>query len=100
MADWPKVIRNAAKGVRLVEFNEVTAPMHDGTSHKQYLFNCAVEMQKQNKGLKVITNFMIAALHLGLIVKVCLLNDIKGCANTREGNWDMANSELVSYVKR
>lgn len=75
MKDWPRVVQEAAKGVQLVTADDLTCPSQDSCSQEQYLFNSVVQLQSQTKGLKCITNFAVAAMHLGIIMKVILLKN-------------------------
>jgi hypothetical protein len=74
MNNWPKVIKIATKGLALAEIDKVAPPLEASLSHDQYLFNCVLQMQTQSKGLKIVSNFAMAALHMGTILKVRLFN--------------------------
>ena len=69
MKNWPRVIHDAAKNLN-IKADELVFSVQDASSQEQYLFNCSIQMQNQNKGLKLMTNIAIAAMHLSIIMKV------------------------------
>jgi hypothetical protein len=72
MKDWPTVVKQANEYQQILLGNHSSVAFNPSCDPTQYLFNLIIDLTKQGKGTKCLTNFIVAAMHLSVHLKVSL----------------------------
>jgi len=96
MKNWPALISNALGRLHLAAIEDTSKLLPASPSHTTNLLDAVIRLQEQNRGVKVATNFALAALYMGSFVKASVLQGHTPSFQlySIQGNFDVTGSPL------